>query len=59
MELFGINAAEFGKECQHGVAASTSVSKPPGKKCEQLLIQGNQVAFVGKTLIGKNCSKIV
>lgn len=59
LELFGINAADFGKECQHGVAASTSVSKPPGKKCEQLLIQGNQVAFVGKLLTGKYGSKIV
>lgn len=52
LELFGIRAADFGKECQHGVAASTSVTKPPGKKCEQLLIQGNQILFVGKLLTG-------
>lgn len=52
LELYGIHTAEFGKECQHGVAASTTVSKPVGKKYDQLLIQGNQVAFVGNLLIG-------
>ncbi|GLV46338.1 eukaryotic translation initiation factor 2D [Carabus blaptoides fortunei] len=53
LELYGIHTAEFSKECQHGVAASTTVTKPVGKKYDQLLIQGNQVAFVGNLLIGK------
>lgn len=53
MELFGINLTEFSKECQHGVAASTSINKPPGQKSDQLLVQGNQVLFVYKLLTEK------
>ncbi|CAH0562457.1 unnamed protein product [Brassicogethes aeneus] len=53
LELFGIKLSEFAKECQHGVAASTSISRPPGKKCDQLLVQGNQVIFVYNLLIEK------
>ncbi|CAG9858310.1 unnamed protein product [Phyllotreta striolata] len=53
LELFGIRINEFAKECQHGVAASTSISRPPGKKCDQLLVQGNQVLFIYNLLIEK------
>nr|CAI5854368.1 unnamed protein product [Callosobruchus analis] len=53
LEVFGINMAEFAKECQHGVAASTSISKPPDRKNEQLLVQGNQVIFIYKLLTEK------
>ncbi|XP_063928992.1 eukaryotic translation initiation factor 2D isoform X2 [Zophobas morio] len=53
LELFGIRIADFAKECQHGVAASTSISKPLGKKCDQLLVQGNQVLFVHNLLTEK------
>jgi hypothetical protein len=52
LELYGINNQEFARECQHGVAASTSISSVPGKKSQQLLVQGNQVLFVGNLLIG-------
>lgn len=52
LELFGIKIGEFAKECQHGVAASTSISRPPGKKCDQLLVQGNQIIFINKLLTG-------
>jgi translation initiation factor 1 (eIF-1/SUI1) len=52
LELYGINIQEFARECQHGVAASTSISSVPGKKSQQLLVQGNQVLFVGNLLIG-------
>lgn len=54
LELFGIHVPDFAKECQHGVAASTSISKPPGKKYEQLLVQGNQILFVHSLLTGKH-----
>ncbi|XP_069692866.1 eukaryotic translation initiation factor 2D isoform X2 [Periplaneta americana] len=53
LELYGINIQEFARECQHGVAASTSISSVPGKKSSQLLVQGNQVLFVGNLLMGK------
>lgn len=53
LELYGINIQEFARECQHGVAASTSISSVPGKKSLQLLIQGNQVLFVGNLLMDK------
>ncbi|KAG5899462.1 hypothetical protein JTB14_015315 [Gonioctena quinquepunctata] len=53
LELFGIRLNEFAKECQHGVAASTSINRPPGKKTDQLLVQGNQVLFVYNLLTEK------
>lgn len=53
LELFGIRLPDFAKECQHGVAASTSISRPPGKKSDQLLVQGNQVTFVYELLTGE------
>lgn len=53
LELFGIKLSEFAKECQHGVAASTSISKIPGKKSDQLLVQGNQILFVYNLLVDK------
>jgi translation initiation factor 2D len=52
LELYGISIQEFARECQHGVAASTSISSVPGKKSQQLLVQGNQVLFVGNLLMG-------
>lgn len=52
LELYGININNFAKECQHGIAASTSVSRPAGKKFDQLLVQGNQVRFIGDLLQG-------
>nr|XP_023016633.1 eukaryotic translation initiation factor 2D isoform X2 [Leptinotarsa decemlineata] len=52
LELFGVRLNEFAKECQHGVAASTSISRPLGKKYDQLLVQGNQVLFVYNLLVG-------
>lgn len=54
LEVFGVNINEFAKECQHGVAASTSITPtPPGKKCDQLLVQGNQVVFIHNLLTEK------
>lgn len=54
LETFGININEFAKDCQHGVAASTSITPtPPGKKSDQLLVQGNQVVFVHNLLVEK------
>lgn len=53
LELYGIRLSEFSKECQHGVAASTSITRPPGKKSDQLLVQGNQILFVYNLLIDK------
>lgn len=53
LELYGIRMSEFAKECQHGVAASTSVAKVPGKKYDQLLVQGNQILFIYSLLVDK------
>ncbi|XP_063237573.1 eukaryotic translation initiation factor 2D [Bacillus rossius redtenbacheri] len=53
LELYGVNLQEFARECQHGVAASTSISAVPGRKSAQLLVQGNQVTFVANLLMGK------
>lgn len=53
LDLFGVCIPDFAKECQHGVAASTSISRPSGKKTDQLLVQGNQVLFVYNLLVDK------
>ncbi|XP_050723176.1 eukaryotic translation initiation factor 2D-like [Eriocheir sinensis] len=51
--IYGIDEAEFAHQIQVGVAASTSVGpaehKPQGTI--QVLVQGNQVAFIGKLLL--------
>lgn len=54
LELYGINIQEFSRECQHGVAASTTINTIPGMKSAQLQVQGNQIIFVGKLLTGKH-----
>ncbi|XP_068216132.1 eukaryotic translation initiation factor 2D-like isoform X2 [Palaemon carinicauda] len=52
--MYGIDENEFAHQVQVGVAASTSVgpaeNKPQGMT--QVLIQGNQVAFIAKLLLG-------
>lgn len=53
LELYGINIQEFSRECQHGVAASTTINTIPGMKSAQVQVQGNQVTFVAKLLIEK------
>lgn len=50
LELYGVVIQDFSRECQHGVAASTSISSVPGKKSQQLMVQGDQTAFVEKLL---------
>lgn len=52
LELYGISIHEFAKQCQYGVSASTTISQVPGKKSQQLLVQGNQIHFVYKLLKG-------
>lgn len=50
LELYGINLNEFSKECQHGVAASSTINTLPSSKSAQFQIQGNQKKFIGKLL---------
>lgn len=56
LELYGINLTEFARECQHGVAASTTINTLPNAKSAQLQIQGNQVIFVHNILTGESRS---
>ena len=53
LDIYGINLSEFVKECQHGTAASASISKPQKNANEQLLVQGNQILFIYKLLLEK------
>lgn len=53
LELYGVDVAEFSKECQRGVAASTTINPLPGRKGVQLQIQGNQVRFISQLLHGE------
>lgn len=50
LDGYGIIIPEFAKLCKLGVAASTSITRPPGAKSDQLLVQGNQVRFVHNLL---------
>ncbi|XP_022659748.1 eukaryotic translation initiation factor 2D-like [Varroa jacobsoni] len=52
-ETFGIDPAHFAHQVQIGVSASTTVSpiRANNKGWQQVLIQGNQVLFVGKLLL--------
>ncbi|KAG8238615.1 hypothetical protein J437_LFUL017742 [Ladona fulva] len=53
LESYGINCSEFAKKCQHGVAASATVTQLPGTKAAQVMVQGNQVIFLEKLLTGR------
>jgi len=50
LELYGIDLLKFSKECQHGVAASTTINDNPNAQNRQLQIQGSQILFVYKLL---------
>jgi translation initiation factor 2D len=52
LELYGISIEEFVRECRHGVGAGASIISVPGEKSQELLLQGNQVVFVGNLLTG-------
>lgn len=54
LELYGVDVIKFSKECQHGVAASTTINDIPSAQNRQVQIQGSQVLFVHKLLTGKN-----
>lgn len=53
LELYGVNIIKFSKECQHGVAASTTINDIPNAQNRQVQIQGSQIPFVYKLLTGK------
>ena len=54
VETFGIDPSEIAHTIQKGVACSTSVSPLPGKnKGMEVLVQGNQVAYVARLLTGR------
>lgn len=53
LEAYGIDPSHFAHEVQVGVAASVSVS-PLSSGKQQLLVQGNQVAFLERLLTGSS-----
>ncbi|XP_068623116.1 eukaryotic translation initiation factor 2D [Battus philenor] len=53
LEAYGFNLLEMARVCQHGVAASCGVTRTPGAKCDQLMVQGDQTHFIAKLLIEK------
>lgn len=50
LEAYGIIVPEFAKACKLGVAASTAITRTPGSKTDQLLVQGNQIKFISNLL---------
>lgn len=59
LELYGIDIIKFSKECQHGVAASTTINDIPNAMNRQVQIQGSQVNFVYNLLIGEYLLKML
>lgn len=53
LEVFGINVNEFSKQCQHGVAASSTINTSQNSKAVQFQIQGNQKSFIAQLLTEK------
>lgn len=51
LETYRIDLDEFAHRCQVGVAASTTITNSPAKKGQVVLVQGNQIGFVGNLLI--------
>jgi translation initiation factor 1 (eIF-1/SUI1) len=44
LEQFGFNLQALSHVCQQGVAASCGVTRSPGSKYDQLMLQGDQVS---------------
>lgn len=51
LEAFGFSLPALSHVCQTGVAASCSVTRTPGSKFDQLMVQGDQTHFIAKLLI--------
>lgn len=59
LEVYGINVGNFSKECQRALSVSTTLLLPPGKKYQQLLLQGNHIEYLHHLLKGVVCSFII
>lgn len=53
LEQFGFNLSALSAACQAGAAASCGVTRAPGAKADQLMLQGDQTYFIAKLLIEK------
>ncbi|KAJ8720484.1 hypothetical protein PYW08_005949 [Mythimna loreyi] len=53
LEQFGFSLPALSHVCQTGVAASCGVTRAPGAKADQLMVQGDQTYFIAKLLIEK------
>ena len=53
LELFGIDAHLFARLVQRGVACSASVTPSADRSLgTEVVVQGNQISFIAKLLIG-------
>ncbi|XP_049878808.1 eukaryotic translation initiation factor 2D [Pectinophora gossypiella] len=53
LEAYGFSLPALSTACQHGVGAACGVTRSPGAKADQLMLQGDQTHFVAKLLIEK------
>lgn len=51
LEIIKVLVFVYSYRCQVGVAASTTITNSPAKKGQVVLVQGNQIGFVGNLLI--------
>jgi len=53
--MFGINPKEFSKDCQLVGASATVINDSGKKNTPSVLVQGNQILYVNRLLIGETC----
>ncbi|CAH0397234.1 unnamed protein product [Chilo suppressalis] len=53
LEAFGFNLQPLSRACQQAAAAACTLTRSPGAKHDQLLLQGDQTHFIAKLLIEK------
>lgn len=55
LDPYGIDIKEFAHKLQVGVAASATISQGQGQKAgQEVRVQGNQINYLSKLLIGKS-----
>ncbi|KAJ2945073.1 hypothetical protein O0L34_g9128 [Tuta absoluta] len=53
LEAYGFQLPALATACQRGVGASCGVTRSPGARTDQLMLQGDQTHFVAKLLVEK------
>uniref|UniRef100_A0A023F768 Eukaryotic translation initiation factor 2D n=1 Tax=Triatoma infestans TaxID=30076 RepID=A0A023F768_TRIIF len=58
LEIYGVDLQEISRECQHGLATSTTLNRVPSRKGMQFQVQGCHAGYIKKLLTEKYCIPI-